>query len=146
MTECSCPSFTLQGSTTTLYFPKPEWANPNNEISKNVDLFNFWDEDIDTVDKGINTQTLSIGGTVCICGPWAGLCFPICFPACFSAPMTTWLENIESAMNNGKKFEISELGGCLNGVYIIKDFIFNTIPKSPECFTWGLNLEHIRDI
>jgi len=146
MADCECPTFTLQGGSTTLVFPVPEWANPNNEIGKTVDLFNFWDGDIDTVDRGIDTQTLSIGGTVCICGIWEGVCFPICFPMCFSAPMTTWLENIESAMNNGEEFTISELGDCLNGVYIIKDFTFDTIPKSPECFNWGLQLERVRDI
>ena len=146
MVACGCSTFTLQGSDTTLVFPVPEWGNPNNEISKTVDLFNFWDGDIDTVDRGIGTQTLTIGGTVCICGVWEGVCFPICFPMCFSGPMTTWLENIESAMNNGEEFTINELGSCLNGVYVIKNFTFDTIPRIAECFSWSLKLERIRDI
>ena len=145
MTECSCPSITLQGTSTTLYFPKPEYMNPNNEISKNVDLFNFWDGDIDTVDRGINTQSLDIGGTICICGIWEGVCFPLCFPICFSSAMTTWLDSVETAMNSGEEFTINELGGCLNGVYVIKDFSFDTIKRIPSCFKWGLNLERVRD-
>ena len=146
MTECSCPSITLQGTVTTLYFPKPEWANPNNEISKNVDLFNFWSGDIDTVDKGISTQSLDMGGTICICGVWEGVCFPICFPICFSSAMTTWLNSITVAMDNGEEFTINELGNCLNGVYCIKNFSFDTIEKVPSCFKWRLSLERVHDI
>ena len=146
MSDCECPTFTLWGSSYNITLPKPEWGNPSNEISKNVDLFNFWDGDIETVDRGINTQTFSLGGTICICGIWEGLCFPLCFPLCFSAPMTTWLQDIESAMNNGEEFTINELGNCLNGVYVIRNFTFNTIPGEIECFSWGLNLERARDI
>ena len=146
MTDCECPTFTLHGTSTTLVFPLPEWGSPNNEISKNVTLFNFWDGDIDTVDRGINAQPLTIGGTVCICGIWEGLCFPICFPICFSAPLTSWLEDIRDAMNNGEVFTINELGECLNGVYVIGDFVFNTIPGTPACFSWSLNLKRVKDI
>jgi len=146
MTECSCPSITLQGTSTTLYFPKPEYMNPNNEISKNVDLFNMWSGYISTVDRGINTQSLNMGGTVCICGLWEGVCFPLCFPICFSSAMTTWLDSIETAMNSGEEFTINELGDCLNGVYVIKDFSFDTIKRIPSCFKWGLSLERVRDI
>ena len=146
MSECECPTFTLQGTSTTLVFPKPAWANPHNKISKNVELFNFKSGDIDTVDRGINAQPLTIGGTICICGIWEGVCFPICFPMCFSAPMTSWLNDITEAMNNGEVFTISELSNCLNGIYIIESFTFNTIKDTPECFSWSLNLEKIKDI
>ena len=146
MTECSCPSFTLRGESTTLHFPKPAWANPNNSIDKNIKLFNFWDGDIDTVDAGINTQPLTMGGTICTCGIWEGLCFPICFPAGWDSAISCWLDSIETAMNDGEEFEINELGDCLNGVYIVKNFIFSTIKKSPFCFEWSLVLERVRDI
>lgn len=156
MTECSCPSFTLQGPETTLYFPMPEWGSPDNRITKSVDLFNFWKGDIDTADRGINDQPLNIGGVVRVCGPWVSatypLCFPICFPACFNeviggnAAMTDWLISINNAMNNGEEFTISELGDCLNGIYVIKDFTFDTIEKSPDAYAWSLKLERVRDI
>jgi hypothetical protein len=146
MSDCECPTFTLHGISTTLVFPKPEWGNPNNEISKNVELFNFKSGDIDTVDRGINAQPLTIGGIVCICGIWGGVCFPLCFPMCFSALMTSWLNDITEAMNNGEIFTINELGSCLNGIYIIGDFTFNTIKGLPECFSWSLSLERVKDV
>ena len=146
MTECSCPTFTLFGTNTNIVFPMPEWANPDNGINKDVELFNFWDGDLDTVDKGIETQPLTLGGVVCTCGIWAGLCFPICFPACWNCALSQWLDSIEEAMNNGEEFEINELGDCLNGIYVIKNFTFDTIKKSPDCYEWSLNLERVRDI
>ncbi len=133
-----CLTFTLQGTTTDLLFPKPEWANPNNEISKNVDLFNMWSGYISTVDRGINTQSLSIGGTVTVNEnreEWSNL-----------AAMTTWLDSIETAMNSGEEFTINELGDCLNGVYVIKDFSFDTIKGVVNAWSWSLNLERVRDV
>lgn len=134
---CECPTFTLNGTSTSILFPKPEWANPNNEISKNVSLFNFWSGDIDTIDKGINTQTLTIGGTVCICGndDWKN-----------EIAMTTWLDSIKNAMNDGERFTINELGDCLNGVYVIGDFVFNTLKGTSTGFTWSLSLERVKDV
>ena len=147
MAECSCPTFTLHGSSTDIYFPMPEYGVPENAISKNITLFNFWEGDRDTVDTGINAQPLLIGGTVCNnCGPWGnGLCFPICFPACFN-DMSWWLTAIETAMNNGEEFEIDELGDCLDGVYVIRNFTFASIKKSPNCYEWSLDLERVRDL
>ena len=146
MAECSCPTFTLTGTSTILYFPMPEWSNPNNEISKNLTLFNHWNDEIDIIDSGINEQPLSLGGVVRICGLWGGMCFPICFPICFNDGMTAWLNSIDTAMNNGEKFTINELGDCLNGVYVIKDFTFTTIKNSSTAYTWSLKLERVRDI
>lgn len=134
MTECSCPTFTLAGTSTTLYFPYPEWVSPDNGITKTVDLFNFWAGNIATVDRGIQDQQLSLGGTVCPCGPWEGVL------------MDTWLTAITAAMNDGEEFTINELGDCLNGVYVIKDFSFDTIPGNATCFSWGLKLERVRDV
>jgi hypothetical protein len=146
MTECSCPTFTLRGTATDLIFPQPEWATARNGITKTIDLFNLWSGDIDTVDKGIETQPLTIGGTLCTCGIWEGLCFPICFPACWNCALSQWLDSVESAMNDGEEFEINELGDCINGVYVIKNFIFDTIKKSPDCYKWSLVLKRVRDL
>lgn len=146
MTECECSTFTLYGTETNLIFPVPEWANPNNGISKNVSLFNFKSGDIDTVDRGINAQPLTIGGTITPCGIWKGVCFPICFPICWNCALSKWLYSVRDAMNDGEVFTINELGNCLNGVYVIGDFIFNTIPGSPNGFSWSLSLERKKDI
>lgn len=132
-----CPTFTLHGTSTAILFPKPEWANPNNEIGKNVSLFNFKSGDLDTVDRGISAQPLTLGGTICICPSvnWKNY-----------AVMTTWLDSIKDAMNNGERFTINELGDCLNGVYVIGDFVFNTLKGTSDGFTWSLSLERIKDV
>jgi hypothetical protein len=49
-------------------------------------------------------------------------------------------------MNDGETFEINELGDCLNGIYVINDFTFDTIKGEPDSFAWSLNLERVRDI
>ncbi len=135
-TPCECSTFTLYGTSTAILFPKPEWANPNNKISKNVDLFNFRSGDLDTVDRGIDAQPLTIGGTVRFCGngDWQN-----------TVTMTTWLNSIKNAMNNGETFEINELGNCLNGIYTVRDFVFNTIKGTPNGFRWSLYLERVKD-
>jgi len=136
--EYPCPTFTLYGTSTNILFPKPEWANPNNSISKNVSLFNFKSGDLDTVDRGINAQPLTIGGTVFIYDGVANWCD--------NATMTIWLDSIKTAMNNGETFTINELGDCLNGVYVIGNFTFNTIKGVPDAFTWTLSLERVIDV
>jgi len=146
MTDCNCETFTLHGTDTNLVFPIPAWASPNNGITKSVDLFNFKSGDIDTVDRGINTQPLTIGGVLIPCGIWKGVCFPICFPICWDCALSKWLDSVRDAMNNGEVFTINELGNCLNGVYVIKNFAFDTIPGSPDGFAWGLTLERKKDI
>jgi len=146
MTDCECKTFTLTGTETNLVFPYPEWYKPTNSISKNVSLFNFKSGDIDTVDRGINAQPLTIGGTLVVCGIWKGICFPICFPICWNCALSKWLDSIEYSMNNGEIFTINELGNCLNGIYVIRNFVFNTIPGSPNGFSWSLNLERKKDI
>ena len=133
-----CDTFTLHGTSTNILFPKPEWGNPDNSISKSISLFDFWTGDIDTVDRGISAQPLAIGGVVSIFADtpsWANL-----------AAMTTWLDSIKTAMNNGEKFTINELEDCLNGVYVVKDFTFNTIVGTINAWSWSLNLERVRDV
>ena len=108
----------------------------------------MWTEsDIETKDYGIDTQTLVIGGTICIESHWEGVCMPICPDAlCFSEALSTWLDNLKDAMNYGCEFTINELGDCLNGVYIIKRFNFDTINRVAHCFKWKLELERVEDI
>ena len=148
MVCCSTATWTLAASGgTDFYFPLPEWGEVDNGISKQVVVFNMWDnDDIEVVDKGIDNQPLTIGGTICVCGDWSGLCFPICFPACFSRPLYLQIKNLHTAMNNGEYFTINELGDCVNGVYVITDFRFDTIPKCNYCYKWQLTLERKRSL
>ena len=148
MSCCSVSTFTLAASGgTNYYFPLPEWASPDNEISNEVKTYDMWENSArEYVNKGINTQTLSMGGTICVCSIWSGLCFPLCFPLCFSKPLFTQVRNLHTTMNNGEEITINELGDCINGVYVIKDFHFDTIPKCNYCYKWQLTLERKRDI
>lgn len=134
---CRGKYFSLHGTATTILFPYPEWGTPSNRVDKTVDLLDFWDDDLDTIDRGINTQPLTLAGTVCKCGTgvWENY-----------AEVGVWLDSIKTAMNDGEEFEINELGDCINGVYIVKDFTFNTIKKYPNCYEWNLSLERVRDI
>lgn len=133
---CDGQSFSLYGTSTTIVFPYPKWGTPSNRIDKTVDLLDFWDDDLDTIDKGISTQPLTLAGAVCKCGTgiWENY-----------AKVSTWLDSIKTAMNDGEEFEINELGGCINGVYVVKNFVFNTIKKFPNCYEWSLSLERVRD-
>lgn len=135
--SCDGQSFSLYGTSTTILFPYPEWGTPNNRIDKTIDLLDFWDNDLDTIDKGISSQPLTLSGTLCKCGTgdWEDY-----------TAISTWLDSIKTAMNNGEEFEINELGSCINGVYVISNFTFDTIKKSKNCYAWSLNLERVRDV
>ena len=146
----STSTFTLSSSSgEDFYFPYPEWGSPDNKITKDIQLFNMWsNSDIELVDKGINNQPLKIGGTICICDIWEGICMDsFCMSSlCFSQAMTAFLDSFNQEINAGEKFTINELGGCLNGVYVVKNFRFDTIKRVPSCFRWELELERVGDI
>lgn len=147
MSDVSLPTFTLETSTgTDIYLPLPEWASPRNEITKSIQLFDFWNGERSTVDLGIDTQSFSMGGVICLQDEYIGLCFPICFPICFQGGLNTTLTDITNTMNSGLEVTINELGDCLNGVYVIKNFSFDTIPKVKTCWAWSLDLERVRDL
>jgi len=145
----SCATFSLTSSCgDVFYFPKPEWSSADNQISKNVELINFWaEDDLETIDRGIDKQPLILEGTMCISGIYEGICMPFCpDDFCFSERLSTWLDDFKDDMNNGCKFTIDGLGACLNGVYAVKSFSFDTIKRVPDCFKWRLELERVRDI
>lgn len=147
MTECSMPTFTLNCSTSgAFYLPKPTWDNAKASISKDVVLFNFWSNELDTVDKGINEEPEVLIGIWQVCGEWEGFCLPICLPICFSNKLSDAVDELNDIMNNGEEITINELGDCLNGVFIIQDFQFSTIKGTPMAFTYMLKLQKVRDI
>jgi len=140
---CECETFTLYSSGITDYlFPYPEWAKPNNEISKDVILFNLWNaEDIETSDKGISTQTFTIGGKWCLCESLITDDLYV-----WETDIDTLLYNLTLDINAGEEFTINELTTCFNGVYIIKNFKFKTLRGTPYCYEWELILERVRDL
>ena len=127
MSQCT---FTLTSSSgTAFFFPQPLWGNPRNETSQSIKLFNLWDAtDIDTADLGINTQECSIGGFILR-----------------DATLDTTLSQMNTGINAGDTYEITGLGSCLNGVYIVKTFTISFIDRVVSFVKWELTLEKVRD-
>lgn len=140
-------TFALVGETSTVTLCMPTWANEDNSIDKDIQLINFWDNSLDTTDKGINTQPLVIGGVECASDSHSGLCIPFCVPFCFTDRLCNEVtERLRVMMNNGEQVTISDLGDCQNGVYVVKDFTWDTIKRIPACYRWSLTLELVRRI
>ena len=143
---CSTVTFTLESTTTKVFLSVPEWEGEGRQLTKTVDLFDFWSGGFDTVDKGKNTEPITLEGYEQVCGDNEGLCFPICFPACFSGPLASKFEDIWAIQNNNDEVTISGLGDCINGVYVIQSFTFDVVPKTKGVwFKWVLKLEFVRD-
>jgi hypothetical protein len=126
---------TFASSTGRYAFPV-DWARPNNSITKDVSLYDFWDSTRQTTDTGINSQSLQIGGTITIGTGHTYITREVLF---------TEIERLNTDMNNGEEFTISTFGDCINGVYIIKDFHLKTIKGTPYAFDWDMTLELVRD-
>lgn len=140
-------TFTIVSDASTVTLCMPDWGGENNSIAKDVRIFNFWDGNLDTVDSGITNQPLTLTGIECVDNNHEGLCIPYCVPFCFNLRLSDEVvKRLNTMMNDGKEVTISELGDCQNGVYIIKSFTWNTIPKSSCCYRWSLQLEFVRNI
>ena len=140
-------TFTIVGTSSTVTLCMPEWSGEDNNISKGVRLFNFWDGDLDTVDEGINEQPLVLTGVECVADNNGGLCIPFCFPLCFTTRLSTnVVERLHTMMNSGEEVTLSTLGDCQNGVYVIKDFTWDTIKGSNCCYAWSINFELVREL
>jgi len=139
--------FTITSSSYTLEFGLPEYGGAGRTLTKNITLFNFWKGDIDTTDKGVDTEPLVLGGIELLKGDNIGLCFPLCFSRlCFSTPLSNKVENMWTLMNNGEEVTITDLGDTLDAVYIVKNFEFKTIKGLPFAFAYRMELEYKREI
>ena len=130
-------TFTLQSDTYTVYLSKPQWRGEDNKLNKNITIFDFWDNDFETVDIDISSQPLRLVGLE---RDEFSFCFPACFPFGHSS-IETKFENIDEMMNNHEEVTISGLGDEYDGTYIIKDFRFETLDKGRGYFIWELVLE-----
>lgn len=145
MTDCSCCTFTIESSTTVVYLTQPNWMGEDDTVSKSIKVFDFWLEGaISAVDTGKDTEPLRLTGVERVCGDNEGLCFPMCFPLCFSKPLGIKFRNIWAIQNAGDEVTISGLGSCVNAVFIIRNFHFNTIPNVPAAYEWSFDLEYKR--
>ena len=147
MSTCQCNTFTMSPSVSSDFsVPIPLWDNIRGGLSKDIQLFNMWTEELETVDKGMNSQNISLMGIWPICGEWSGLCFPICFPACFSRPLSNRIRKIHDIMNDGEEITITDLDGCINAVYVIRNFEFDTIKGTNGAYKYMFEMEKVRDL
>ena len=111
-----------------------DWAGQENSITKNIVVFNFWDESsLETVDKGINARPLMLKGLMSD-------------SYVVGSSVATNVNRINAMMNDGAEVSISTEGDCINGVYIIQNFSYSTIKGLPDTFSFTLSLEFVREI
>lgn len=146
MLGCSCATFTLESSTHTIYLTKPVHGGEDRSISKDIVIFDFWDDSFATIDKGMNSEPLRLEGIEEVCGMNEGVCFPICFPFCFSKPLANKFSYIHTAMNNHEEVKITGLGDCMDAFYIIRNFHYSTIRGFPSAYKWSLELEFVKEV
>lgn len=128
--ENSCPTFTLAGTTYTIYLTKPILGGADNRLSKYLSRFSFWSENYAVHDEGIESQPLMLSGTE---------------SSCSIGDTTTIFEHINEMVDNHEEITISGLGDCYDAVYIIKRFAYRNIKKTVYGFSWDITLEKVRD-
>ena len=131
---CGYCYFNLDDGTTSINMPIPSIGAGDSSINNDVDVFDFWDDDFDTINKGINSQPLSLSGVIGICGEDDT-----------EAKLCTKIEQIWTFQNEGAELTITGLESCMNAVYIIKSFNIGTMPKYINLFRWSMALEKVRD-
>lgn len=141
----SCPTFTLTGDSYAVILNKPIWGGVNGSVNNQLDVFNFWDDDFDVVNRGLETEPLLLSGIEIMEGDNVGICFPICFPMCFAKPLCDKLEHINEMMDKHEAITITGLGDNVDGVYIISSFDYGTVRESPLSIQWKLDLQYVRE-
>lgn len=148
MSGCgSCPTFSLVSETYTVYLKMPQPNGEDNSISKDISRFNFWSGSYSIHDDGINNQPLTLRGIeFAACDEeYAGACFEgggLCFPIYFNSKFTNKFRFIMEMSDNNEEVTISGLGDCMDAVYIIKHFRFETL--TPRSRSWTMALEKVR--
>lgn len=123
--------FALTSTTTVVRLNMPEWDGEERVVNKNIDIINFWTDDLETIDKNKASEPLTLTGVE------TGSC--VTTPSIASRFSDIW-----GIQNRHEEVTISGLGSCMNGVYIIKNFHFETIPGVITAFRWSMVLEFVR--
>lgn len=144
----TCRTFTFQTDAyDDLKIPMPQWAGTDESINNEIKLFDMWDDsEIETVYRGLRDEPLVLRGVFSGSETFVGTdCFPLCFPICFMNNTTDIVETLWAMQNNGEEITINDLSTCLNGVYVLEEFRFNTIKKSLK-FSYVFKLQKVRDL
>jgi hypothetical protein len=103
-------------------------------ITKNVDVINFRNNDVEAVDRDINNIPLKIAGVEYASTP-------------SEVPFLAYkFETIWNIMEHDEEITIDDIDNCHNGVYVINSFEFNSIPKTANAYNWYITLEKVRDV
>ena len=104
------------------------------DITKNIDIINFRNNDVEAVDRDINKIPLKISGVEYATTP-------------SDVPYLAYkFETIWNIMEHDEEITITDIDNCYNGVYIINSFEFNSIPKTANAYNWYISLEKVRDV
>ena len=127
--------FNMRSATHSIYLPMPEMGSEAGTLSNEIKLFDFWIGERDAVNIGINNEPIILSGTIYACTDDEDV---------EMTAIATKFLNIHDMMDNHEEVTITELGDCVDAVYIIKSFKYNTIKNSPYAYTWSLTLEYKR--
>lgn len=128
----STATFTIAGETETVYLTKPSWSGEENEISKDIDRKSFWSGNYSLTDKGIIDQPVVLRG--------------IEYTNIVNSTFTNKMKYLIDMSNENEEVTITGLGDCMDGVYIMRSFHYETIPKTVTAYAWVMTLEKVRDI
>lgn len=116
----------------TLYLPTIRWNSIAGNINKNIRVFNFKNDEIDSVDIDINSEPFSISGWL-----WADIYN--------YQTISGKIEAIMHMQNEHKEITIHNVNSNLDGTYVIRQFTFNTVKRNAVLFEWIMQLEYAGD-
>lgn len=142
----SCNTFSIVGDSHTVELKMPFPNGESNKITKDIQRFNFWSGNYAVHDNGINSQPLVLQGieSASCDKEYIGMCFEggACFNLYFNMKFTNKFRFIMEMSNDNEEVTITELGDCMNAVYVIKNFTYTTI--NPRAYSWTMTLEKVR--
>ena len=141
-------TFNIIGGEELVRLHMPYWNAEDKSISKNIDVYDFWDNTLSTVDTGKNNEPLSIHGYEKITGMNEGICMSnFCMSClCFSQKLSDRFELINTLMDNNHPVKIRGLGDCMDGIYVISSFKYSTVKGTPFILEWHMELEYKEDL
>jgi hypothetical protein len=116
----------------TIYLPYIKWDGVNGKINKDVTIFNFKNNTVDTIDKGINNEPFTIEGWI-----WVDVYT--------RDTISGKVEAFIHMQNEHQEITIHDVNSTLDGTYVIKKFKFDSVKKSPYLFKWKFQLEYVGD-
>ncbi|MCK4328498.1 hypothetical protein KAX02_01520 [candidate division WOR-3 bacterium] len=114
-----------------IIYPHREGAE--GKLNKILTLFNFWTDDYDIIDEGMNDDGLTLRGLDIMCEDVEPECFsfPACFPWCANIGSTAQFHKkwhmLEVLANTGITIEFDTLDKTLDGTFVIKSINLSSV-------------------